>query len=249
MMKNPSEYRGAYGGGADDHVEWRGRTSGSSICPWGLVNLINEFRVALMPPRRRVWFLLGGAVSSSILWGYSETERLLEEVVDDGLDDDDPFFFGEKACRFLPWLQHSPLQIYIWGFQPVQGTLILFWSLDFEWIKDVICCTKQAGWMAKSKVVSDYKLEHMNKELDGRLTSLLLLARFFFSALICCFMTACTFQRSRPLLRLHYSSFHLMFSLWVTSMLPCLTCLYDIPTKQSLGCPPMLVLACGLIRC
>jgi hypothetical protein len=78
------------------------------------MNLINEFRVALMPPRRRVWFLLGGAVSSSILRGYSETERLLEEVVDDGLDDDDPFFFGEKACRFLPWLQHSPSQIYIY---------------------------------------------------------------------------------------------------------------------------------------
>jgi hypothetical protein len=55
-----------------------------------------------MPPRRRVWFLLGGAVSSSILRGYSKTERLLEEVVDDGLDDNDPFFFGEKACRFLP---------------------------------------------------------------------------------------------------------------------------------------------------
>jgi hypothetical protein len=29
----PSEYRGAYGGGADDRVEWRGRTGGSSICP------------------------------------------------------------------------------------------------------------------------------------------------------------------------------------------------------------------------
>jgi hypothetical protein len=65
------------------------------------VNLINEFRVALRPPRRRVWFLLGGAVSSSILRGYSETECLLEEVVDDGLGDNDPFFFGEKACRFL----------------------------------------------------------------------------------------------------------------------------------------------------
>jgi hypothetical protein len=60
------------------------------------VNLINEFRVALMPPRRRVWFLFGGAVSFSILRGYSETERLLEEVVDDGLDDFDPFFFLVK---------------------------------------------------------------------------------------------------------------------------------------------------------
>jgi hypothetical protein len=119
MMTNPSEYHGAYGGGADDRVEWWGRTGGSSICPWDLVNLIYEFRVALMPPRRRVWFLLSGAVSSSILWGDSETECLLEEFVDDGSDDDDPFFFGEKACRFLPWLQHSPSQIYIWGFQPV----------------------------------------------------------------------------------------------------------------------------------
>jgi hypothetical protein len=56
--------------------------------------------------------------------------------------------------------------------------------MDFEWIKDVICCTKQAGWMAKSKVVMNYKLEHTNKELDGRLTSLLLLARFFSSTLM-----------------------------------------------------------------
>jgi hypothetical protein len=37
-----------------------------------------------MPPRRRVWFLLGGAMSSSILRGDSETKRLLEEVIDDG---------------------------------------------------------------------------------------------------------------------------------------------------------------------
>jgi hypothetical protein len=66
------------------------------------VNLINKLRVSLMPPRRRVWFLLGGDVSSSILRGDSETECLLEEVIDDGLDDDDPFFFGEKACSFLP---------------------------------------------------------------------------------------------------------------------------------------------------
>jgi hypothetical protein len=71
------------------------------------VNLINEFRVALMPPRRRVSFLLSGVMSSSMLRGDSETERLLEEVVNDGLDDDDPFFFGEKPCRSLPWLQHS----------------------------------------------------------------------------------------------------------------------------------------------
>jgi hypothetical protein len=65
------------------------------------VNLINEFRVALMPPRRRVWFLLGGVVSSSILRGDSETECLLEEVVDDGLDDVDPFFFVKRLVVFF----------------------------------------------------------------------------------------------------------------------------------------------------
>jgi hypothetical protein len=60
------------------------------------MNLIDEFRVALMPPRRRVSFLLGGVVSSSILRGDLETECPLEEVVDDGLDDDDPFFLVKR---------------------------------------------------------------------------------------------------------------------------------------------------------
>jgi hypothetical protein len=64
------------------------------------VNLINELRVALMPLRRRVSFLLGGAVSFSILRGDSETECLLEEVVD-GLDDDDPFFLVKRLVAFF----------------------------------------------------------------------------------------------------------------------------------------------------
>jgi hypothetical protein len=53
---------------------------------------MDELLVALMPPRRRVLFRLGGAVSSSMLRGDSETECLLDDVVEDGLDDDDPFF-------------------------------------------------------------------------------------------------------------------------------------------------------------
>jgi hypothetical protein len=53
---------------------------------------MDELLVALMPPRRRVSFLLGGAMSSSMLRGDLETKCLLEDVVDDGLDDDDPFF-------------------------------------------------------------------------------------------------------------------------------------------------------------
>jgi hypothetical protein len=79
------------------------------------VNLINEIRVALMPPKRRVWFLLGGAVSSSILRGYSETERLLEEVVDDGLDDDDPFFLVKRLVGFFHGCSTLPHK-YISGF-------------------------------------------------------------------------------------------------------------------------------------
>jgi hypothetical protein len=52
-------------------------------------------------PRRRVSFPLGGVVSSSILRGDSETECLLEEVVDDGLDDDDPFFLVKRLVVFF----------------------------------------------------------------------------------------------------------------------------------------------------
>jgi hypothetical protein len=48
---------------------------------------------ALIPPRTRASFLLGGVVSVSLLRGDSETECLLEDVVDDGFDDDEPFFF------------------------------------------------------------------------------------------------------------------------------------------------------------
>jgi hypothetical protein len=57
--------------------------------------------VALMPPRRRVSFLLGGAVSSSMLRGDSGTECLLEDVVEDGLDEDDPFFLVNRLVDFF----------------------------------------------------------------------------------------------------------------------------------------------------
>jgi hypothetical protein len=81
------------------------------------VNLIDELRVALIPPRRRVSFLLGGVVSS-ILQGDSETECLLEEVVDDGLDDDDPFFLVTRLGVFFHGAALSS-QINIQGFQSV----------------------------------------------------------------------------------------------------------------------------------
>jgi hypothetical protein len=62
---------------------------------------MDELLVALMPQRRRVSFLLGGVVSSSMLRGDSETEFLLEDVVKDGLDDDDPFFLVKRLAVFF----------------------------------------------------------------------------------------------------------------------------------------------------
>jgi hypothetical protein len=74
--------------------------------------------------------------------------------------------------------------------------------------------------------------------------TLLLPARFFSTALTLALLLRDRMLRgvapskhSHPLLCLHYCSFHLMILLWVTSMLPCLTCLHDIPAKQSLGYP------------
>jgi hypothetical protein len=62
---------------------------------------MNELLVALMLPRRKVSFLLGGAVSSSMLRGDSETKCLLEDVIKDGLDDDDPFFLVKILVVFF----------------------------------------------------------------------------------------------------------------------------------------------------
>jgi hypothetical protein len=68
--------------------------------------------VALMPPRRRVSFLLGGAVSSFMLRGDLEIECLLEDVIEDGLDDDDPFFLVKRLVVFFHMIAtlFSPLR-------------------------------------------------------------------------------------------------------------------------------------------
>jgi hypothetical protein len=62
---------------------------------------MDELLVALMPSRRRVSFLLGGSMSSSMLRGDLETECLLEDIVEDGLDDDDPFFLVKRLVVFF----------------------------------------------------------------------------------------------------------------------------------------------------
>jgi hypothetical protein len=62
-----------------------------------------------------VSFLLGGVVSSSMLRGDSETECLLEDVVEDGLDDDDPFFLVKILVVFFHMIAalFSPLKFWV----------------------------------------------------------------------------------------------------------------------------------------
>jgi hypothetical protein len=62
---------------------------------------MDDLLVALMPPTRRVSFLLGGVVSSSMLRGDLEIECLLEDVVEDGFDDDDPFLLVKRLVVFF----------------------------------------------------------------------------------------------------------------------------------------------------
>jgi hypothetical protein len=60
--------------------------------------------VALMPPMRRVLLLLGDVVFLSMLWGDSETECLLEEVVDDGLDNNDCWRWISVNIEYLLYI-------------------------------------------------------------------------------------------------------------------------------------------------
>jgi hypothetical protein len=62
---------------------------------------MDELLVDLTPLRRTVSFLLGGAVSSSMLCGESETEYLLEYVIKDGLDDDAHFILVKRLVVFF----------------------------------------------------------------------------------------------------------------------------------------------------
>jgi hypothetical protein len=59
-------------------------------------------------------------------------------------------------------------------------------------------------------VVLNYKLEHTNEELDGRLTSALMLALLLRDRVL---HGVAPSKRSRPFLRLHYCSFHFMILL------------------------------------
>jgi hypothetical protein len=130
------------------------------------VNVIDELRVALIPVRRRVSFLLGGAVSSFILRGDSKTECLLKEVVVDGLDDDDPFFLVKRLVAFFHMVVALSLTNIYPGFST--GNKVHKYYLEsglrveLGWI---LLDETNSKWKAKSKVVLNYKLKHTNKEL------------------------------------------------------------------------------------
>jgi hypothetical protein len=51
-------------------------------------------------------------VDTSFIRQHSETECLLEDVIDDGLDDDDPFFLENKLVVFFHMISalFSPLK-------------------------------------------------------------------------------------------------------------------------------------------
>jgi hypothetical protein len=74
---------------------------------------VDVLLAALVPLRRRASFLLGGAVSVSMLRGDSETECLIEDVVYDVLDDDEPFSLEKRLVVFFHMVValFSPLKL------------------------------------------------------------------------------------------------------------------------------------------
>jgi hypothetical protein len=111
---------------------------------------MDELLVALIPPRRRVSFLLGGAVSSSMLRGDLKTECLLEDVVEDGLDDDDPFFLEKRLVVFFHMIATLFFLIKFRISTDNKALQELSQNVDFEWIKGVYYLSKQAweGWLS-----------------------------------------------------------------------------------------------------
>jgi hypothetical protein len=107
---------------------------------------MDELRVLLMPPRGSV-SLLGGATSSSMLWGYSGTECLHEEL-DDGAFDDRVFSVKKIVAIFhiVVALTHNE---YTGGCLLVGKTLKgSIWRVEFIIIMIIIFCeVHKIGWI------------------------------------------------------------------------------------------------------
>jgi hypothetical protein len=112
---------------------------------------------------------------------------------------------------------------------------------------------KRGGWLSLRWFWTT--LEHTNKELDERLTSLLLLARFFSSALmlLCFFVTACSTGLHLPKVPVHSfaciiapSTRYFRFESLPCSLASHASMIY-LQNKALLP-PPCLYFACGLIK-
>jgi hypothetical protein len=93
-------------------------------------------------------------------------------------------------------LQHSLSQIYIRGFQLVTRYTNIIWSMDFEWIKGVICSSKQTweGWLSLRWF---WTTNWAHKQGAGWATYLV------HSCLLCCFVTACSTGLHLPNVLVH----------------------------------------------
>jgi hypothetical protein len=137
-MIHPLEHLGVYGGGVDERVEQHGGMCGSSVCPRGSVYRMDELRVLLMPPRGSV-ALLGGATSSSIIRGDSETECLLEEFGDGAFDD--RAFLGKKLVAIFHIIVALTHNECTGGCLPVGKTHNRsIWRVEFIIIMIIIFC-------------------------------------------------------------------------------------------------------------
>jgi hypothetical protein len=120
------------------------------------VNLIDGLLVALMPPRRRVSFLLGGAVSSTILRGDSEIECLLEHVIEDCLDNDDPFFLVKRLLVSFPHICCTLLYNIIPGFSTGNKAHKIFFEVwTLSGIRMCFVRRNKLEMVAMSEVVLD----------------------------------------------------------------------------------------------
>lgn len=89
IVNTYSDIFGLYGGGAVDLIVRRGGISGALSCPWGWVNLMEELRWSLIPPRSKM-SLLGAGWPSSMLHGDSwrsvGSQRLCPPSSDDEVE-------------------------------------------------------------------------------------------------------------------------------------------------------------------
>jgi hypothetical protein len=110
---------------------------------------MDELCVLLMPPRGSV-SLLGGATSSSMIRGDSETECLLKEL-DDGAFDDRVFLVKKLVVIFhiVVALTHKECTRGCFRWENTQGK---YMGVEFIIIIIIICEVHKIGWILARRV-------------------------------------------------------------------------------------------------